>query len=161
MKPLSAAKRELLEALIRANSALFHRLRTAGDEIHGRNSLSAGMREVLASLQRKGPQTLPEMARARSVSRQYIQAVVSRLRRRGLVEAGPSPGDRRSVLVRLTPAGERALEAMGEREAALIERLPLDVSKKELRAAAAVLDRVRAAFEDPEWTAQVRQARES
>ncbi len=160
MKPLSGAKLELLENLVHANSALFHRLRAAGDEIHGRDGLTAGMREILAGLRRNGPQTLPQMARARSVSRQYIQAVVSRLRRRGLVETTPNPTDRRSTLVRLSAAGDQMLEAMGQREADLLRQLPLEVSKKELRGAVAVLERIRAAFQQPEWVQLVRRSAE-
>ncbi len=161
MKPLSGAKLALLEELIHANSALYHRVRAAGDEIHGRGGLSAGMREILAGLKRSGPQTLPQIARARSVSRQYIQAVVSRLERLGLVEAGPNPADRRSRLVRLTPVGQRTLETMRGREAQLLRRLPLEISKKELRGAAAVLEKIRAAFERPEWADQVRRPPET
>ncbi len=160
MKPLSAAKLQLLEELIHANAALFHRLRAVGDDIHGENALTAGMRDVLASLRRSGPRTLPQIARARSVSRQYIQAVVSRLRELGLVEVAPNPGDKRASLVSLTAAGRRMLEEMRDREAKLLERLPLKASKKELRAAASILQRVREAFGHPEWAQLIERASE-
>jgi hypothetical protein len=41
--------------------------------------MTAGKRGVLKGLDRLGPQTVPQMARARPVSRQHIQTLVNRL----------------------------------------------------------------------------------
>ena len=52
--------------------ALFHRLRAVSEQIHQLGELSSGKHGILKGLGLFGPQTVPQMARARPVSRQYI-----------------------------------------------------------------------------------------
>jgi len=57
--------------------------------------LSAARRGVLRSLARLGPQTVPQMAGARPVSRQHIQTIVNALAADGLVETIDNPAHKR------------------------------------------------------------------
>lgn len=118
------------------------------EHIHGRGELVAGRRGVLIDLERRGPETVPQMARSRAVSRQYVQRIVNSLAEDGLVETARNPAHRRSPLIRITPAGTALVEAILEREHQELASLPLAASEDELRAAAALLQRIVAAFDE-------------
>ena len=85
-----------LESLLGAAVALFHRLQAVADEAYHQGELSAGRRGVLRGLDRHGPQTVPQMARARPVSRQYIQTLVDVLAKEGYVGLIANPAHKRS-----------------------------------------------------------------
>ncbi len=154
-----AGKLEALYAVMNETRALFHRLRAAADEVHRRKKITAGMRGVLEGLDRLGPQTVPQMARARPVSRQHIQALVNPLAARGYVELVENPAHQRSRLVQLTQQGKHLVETMRQREARVLGELDVGVSERDLRAAAALLRQLGAVFESHEWKRRVRQAR--
>jgi DNA-binding MarR family transcriptional regulator len=80
----------------------------------GEHGLSRGEFDVLATLRRGGePYTLAPTALARwmMLSSAAMTNRVDRLEAAGLVERRPDPGDRRGVLVALTPDGERVVDA--------------------------------------------------
>lgn len=136
-----------LLALFDETARLFHRLRVLARRVHGQGEASAGRRGVLRSLRDGGPQTVPEMARARPVSRQHIQALVDRLRADGLVALHANPAHRRSHRVALAAKGRRLLEAMEARERRLLAGLGLEVSAGALAEAAKTLRAAREALE--------------
>lgn len=142
---------ELL-TVIDETRALFHRLKAAARALHSRGATTAGQRGVLQELYDRGPRTVPEMARARPVSRQHIQGLVNRLLDAGYVELRANPAHKRSKRVALTGVGREAFEAMREREVELLARLPVHVSLRDLTTTAAVLHDLRVALEDPAWT---------
>lgn len=96
------------------------------------SGLSVGVRNVLDQLRRDGERTVPQLARAQDLSRQYTQRMVDQAASDGLVELAPNPAHRRSRLVRLTPAGDAAITAVIERELALLERVGGDLTAAEL-----------------------------
>src|SRR5271157_1804625 len=108
--------------------ALFHLLRAVAGDVHGQDVSSAGKRGVLRSLDSEGPQTVPQMARARNVSRQHIQVLVNGLFEDGLVVSEENPAHRKSPLVCLTAKGTRRLAAAEERELQLLARAKLRLS---------------------------------
>jgi len=136
-------------------AALFHRLRAVAAEVHGRSELSAGQRAILLSLDRLGCQAVPQLARARPVSRQHIQVLVDGLLERGVVATEENPAHRRSPLVHLTPRGKRQLEAMQKRERELLIRAPAELSAQKIQAAAETLGSVRRFLESKEWRRHV------
>jgi DNA-binding MarR family transcriptional regulator len=80
----------------------------------GEHGLSRGEFDVLATLRRSGePYTLAPTALARlmMLSSAAMTNRIDRLEAAGLVERRPDPGDRRGVLVALTPDGERVVDA--------------------------------------------------
>lgn len=149
-----------IAAVIDATRALFHRLKAAADEVHRAVGVTAGPRGVLQDLYENGPRTVPDMARARPVSRQHIQVLVNGLLERGEVELLPNPAHARSKLVALTDVGLVSFEAIRHREATAIERLPVEAGADELGEAAEVLRDLKAAFEDPEWLSLISQGQE-
>jgi DNA-binding MarR family transcriptional regulator len=130
---------------------LFHRLRAAADQVHGHGEISAGLRGVLRDLSRFGPQTVPQMARRRPVSRQHIQVLVDRLAEDGHVELNPNPAHKRSRLVCLTARGESFVATMNRREEKILGGLKISVKEKDLRTAAQVLRKLRESLEGEHW----------
>lgn len=96
------------------------------------SGLSVGVRNVLDQLRRDGERTVPQLARAQDLSRQYTQRMVDQAATDGLVELIENPAHRRSRLVRLTPAGKKAITAVLERELSLLERVGGDLTAAEL-----------------------------
>ena len=93
------------------------------------------MRAVMEQLALGGPQTVPDMARARSVSRQHIQVLVNALVDRGIAENRANPAHRRSVKIALTPAGDRLFDEMQADEIAWLDKLAGDLSARQIEAA--------------------------
>ncbi len=85
--------------------------------------LTATQRTLLADLARRGPTTLPQLARARSVSRQQVRVVVEALALRGLVRRASNPAHRRSYLVGVTPAGAVLAREVGRRESRTLSQI--------------------------------------
>jgi DNA-binding MarR family transcriptional regulator len=135
------------EALALEVRLTFHQLRAAVEAIHhDEDGLTAAHRGVLESLHRDGPQSVPQMARARPVSRQHIQVLVNRLLDLGLVETLPNPAHRRSALMRLTTAGKGRFEQMRKRERRAMGAIDLPVSESRMRDAAETLRKLREAL---------------
>ena len=135
-----------LQAVLDASADLIRRLRlvTAGGQVRG--ELSPGRLGILRDLERRGPQTVPQLARARSVSRQHVQVLVNPLAEEGFVEFMENPVHRRSRLVRLAAKGKEFLEAGNQREAKMFADLVIDVGDEDMRSTAKVLRAVREAL---------------
>jgi DNA-binding MarR family transcriptional regulator len=112
-----------LRAVIDETRRLFHLLARAAETVHLADGLAGGERAVLVELADAGPRTVPEMARARTVSRQHIQSVVNALASRGLVELVENPRHRRSRLVRATQAGCAVVSQVRGREGRVVAGL--------------------------------------
>lgn len=69
----------------------------------GLGALSGAQKNVLALLERGGPESISELARHEGVRPQSMGATVASLEDAGLVERQPSPEDRRKTLLSLTP----------------------------------------------------------
>lgn len=137
--------------LINETVQLFHRLKIVADEVHQQGVMSGGLRGILRQLNKLGEQTVPQMARDRSVSRQNVQMLVNQLAVNGYVEFVENPAHKRSPFVRLTAAGKKAVEAMNRREDRLISKTGVGVSDDQMREAAETLNRVRSFFESEKW----------
>ncbi len=119
------------------------------DALHADTAVSARRRAVLEFLEHNGPTPVPDIARARRVSRQHIQTTVNELRERSLVDFEPNPQHRRSHLVALTPAGTEMIVAMQDRERSTLEPLVQDLDLDAIEAARATLRSLRLAMPDP------------
>jgi DNA-binding MarR family transcriptional regulator len=106
----------VLAEIVHVVPLLFHRLRAIGDDLHAEHGITTPMRGVMHSLFDGGPQTVPQMAAARPVSRQHIQTQVDALAARGLVATVPNPAHKRSSHIALTDAGREAFESMRKKE---------------------------------------------
>nr|WP_246482887.1 MarR family winged helix-turn-helix transcriptional regulator [Brachybacterium halotolerans] len=106
-----------------------------------------GVRNVLDQLRRGGDRTVPQLARAQDLSRQFVQRMVNDAAAVGFVELRENPAHRRSSLVHLTGAGEEAIAAVAAREHALMARVGGGITEAEIDATLRVLHQMRLALE--------------
>jgi DNA-binding MarR family transcriptional regulator len=120
--------------------ALGDRIRDATDEAAG---TSGALPAALASLhQWAGGRTVDTLAGGLRLSHSRTVRVIDRLQAEGLATRERDPADGRGVLVRLTPAGERAGAAvLAAREAALSTALE-GLAPRDRRALAGLAERV-------------------
>ena len=107
---------------------------------HTTSQLSA-----LATLDRRGPLTLAELAAAERVQPPSMHRIVGHLEEAALLTRSAHPTDGRQVLLAATPEGTRLLAADRKRRDAWLHRrlATLDADEVEtLRAAADVLERL-------------------
>jgi len=156
---LHASRLGALESLTAETVRLFHRLKVVAEEVHHQGVTTAGRRGVLRGLYRTGAQTVPQMARARPVSRQHRQTLVNALAEDGLVEPVKNPAHKRSHLIKLTTKGRDLVETMNRREGRVFNRLTIPISRKRLQDAADVLRMVRSLFEHQGWKRWTKKAR--
>lgn len=87
---------------------------------------------VLGGIDRRGPQSVSDLAKAEGMRPQSMAEIVSDLEADGLVERRPDPNDRRRALVQLTGQGRSALHAdRRAREGWLAQAIERDLSKAE------------------------------
>jgi DNA-binding MarR family transcriptional regulator len=102
-------------------------------------SARGGVWGLLRSLKLGGPQTVPELARARPVARQHIQTLADAMAAEGLVAFAANPAHKRSQLVRLTPAGERLYESLTLKLGRMADDIAEGMDEKKLATAAEAL----------------------
>ena len=113
----------------------FQRLKTLGDELHADLGMNASLRAILEWLAEHGNQTVPQIAAAKSVSRQHVQKIVDELINKGLVDLAANPAHRRSPYVVLTAPGSTMFKDMQRREKRIIARLAAVTDDGQLRRA--------------------------
>ena len=123
----------------------FHCLADLVDALHD-GVLTAGERAVLEFVHLHGPTAVPDIARARGVSRQHIQMLVNDLHARALVETRDNPAHRRSRLITLSPSGRDAIEAALQREVEHIASVSTELSGPDMDHAATTLAALRGAL---------------
>src|SRR5882724_10025320 len=146
ISPNTPMLQERLEALLVEVNGLANRLKATDPRV----AIPSASRAALQVLQRYGPQTVPQIARARFSSRQNIQILINRLKDEGLVEFVNNPDHKRSALVRLTSQGRAAVaQATAEDVKLSTEFLPA-FSAMELSSATDVLNRLRTLLDGKE-----------
>lgn len=108
----------LLLALQRATHATLQELATALVDL----DLSASEINALGNLADGRPRTVSELGAAIGIRPTTLTGVLDRVERRGYVTRGPRPGDRRAVLIELTPAGREVATTIRAAMAAVEER---------------------------------------
>ncbi len=130
---------------------LEHRLVQVIEQLHGTEHISVAGRGVLEFLLNNGATSVPDIARARYVSRQHIQTIADALVVGGLIVATPNPAHRRSSLFGLTELGHAAITAMHQRERDLMQARSRStgLTAADLEHATVVLAAVRNALTEP------------
>ncbi|GAA0539718.1 DNA-binding MarR family transcriptional regulator [Rhizomicrobium palustre] len=110
------------------------------------NDMSWGQLSVLGQLDRAGPCTVSELARAESVRPQSMGETVAALQKAGFVQGQPDPNDGRRTLLSLTPSARDLVRARrAAREDWLMRRIKQKFSapeQKQLCDALALLRRL-------------------
>jgi DNA-binding MarR family transcriptional regulator len=76
------------------------------DDVH---ELTASQLAVLGHLDRDGPASTSDLAKAERIRPQSMAATIATLEERGLVTRRPDPADGRRQLIGLTPAADEAV----------------------------------------------------
>ena len=121
---------------------LYFRIQAATDAIAG-FAQAGGDFGFLRSLAEDGPQTVPEIARQRPVSRQYCLAVANNLAKQGLVEFIENPKHKRSQLVRITKKGRATFDDLTKRFLAAAAVVAVHFEERDVVTATSVLRKAR------------------
>lgn len=136
-----------LTRMFEETALLYLRLSAFAARLHGQGALSGPRRTVLVTLARTGPQTVAQMARQRSQSRQRFQPLVNALLSEGLVRAVANPAHRQSKLIELTRQGQRAVDRFHATEERWYGRVAAEVTAPRLARATSVMRDVRVDLE--------------
>ena len=102
---------------------------------------------VLEVLLNKGPQKVNDIGRRVDLTSGSITTAVDRLEKRGLVVRGLDDEDRRSRIVRLTPAGRARIAAVFAEHASALEAASKGLTKAERKSLIALLKKLGIAAE--------------
>ncbi|MGW4032634.1 MarR family winged helix-turn-helix transcriptional regulator [Streptomyces sp. NPDC004838] len=108
----------------------------------------SGSTAVLSLLQRYGEMRMSRLAELLAVDMSVTSRHVAHAARGGWIERVPDPGDRRSHLLRLTPAGVDMLGELHERMAEMFAQNLHDWSDDEVGQLIGMLARLRDSFGD-------------
>ncbi len=130
---------------------LFQRLGATANELHEDSGITASQRAVLEFLSQHQPQTVPQMAREKAVSRQHIQVIVNKLLERGLVECTTNPAHNRSSLIQMTSSGRKLFEVIQQKELKLLAIMEKHLTKKKLLMTAQTLQAIEEYLQSEQW----------
>jgi DNA-binding MarR family transcriptional regulator len=101
--------------------------------------LSHGLLSALATVSKRGPIRLTDLAQVETVSAPSITRVVAELETRGLVARNADPEDGRAALIEVTAAGTDAVAQARAARAAVAAELLRDLDPDEISAIEAAL----------------------
>jgi DNA-binding MarR family transcriptional regulator len=119
--------------------ACFGRLRAVADALHRDLGVTTAMRAVMEMVFEDSEHTVPDIARAKRVSRQNIQVIVDGLVAAGIAELADNPAHKRSPLVRLTAHGRATFQEMRRRERSVLKAIAEELTPNAARATLATL----------------------
>lgn len=140
-----------LYQLIWQTRRLFQKLRSTSDGLLEGTGINASQRAVLEFLLQQHPQTVPEIARDKSVSRQHIQTVVNDLLDLGLIKVVENPAHKRSSLIEISSKGKALFESVKKKEATFIKKLEKQFSQKDLTTALRTLKSLDEHLTSDDW----------
>ena len=107
------------------------RARALFAEVMGESGITTRQFAALVKIREHGPVSQNMLGRLSAMDPATIQGVVWRLEARNLVMRAPDPTDRRRMLLRLTPLGERAVTQAIEKAGPLNEVLLMSLTAAE------------------------------
>jgi DNA-binding MarR family transcriptional regulator len=122
----------VLQTLPRIHFAL--RARGVSDP-EGGVDVSEHQARILGLLDLDDPAMVTELAEAMGVTASTMSLNLKRLERAGLITRGRDPADRRVMNVRLSPAGSRIREGLGELDVGRVDALLRALGRDERRGA--------------------------
>lgn len=108
--------------------------------------LTVRMRAVLEVLAREGSSTVPDLAHALEIGRQYVQLMVNDCLAAGMVVKRPNPRHKRSPLIVLTREGGELITTIRAEELERMEQIAKRLSLKDIDTALSVAQHVLSAF---------------
>ncbi|MEU6354977.1 MarR family transcriptional regulator [Streptomyces sp. NPDC047072] len=108
----------------------------------------SGSAAVLTLLGRYGDMRMSKLAELLAVDMSVTSRHVAHVVERGWIERSPDPADKRSRILRLTPAGHAQLDEMSRRTCRLLAERLSDWSDAEVAQLTVLMARLRASFDD-------------
>jgi DNA-binding MarR family transcriptional regulator len=108
--------------------------------------LTVRMRAVMEILGRDGAQTVPALARALEIKRQYVQIMVDETTAAGMTERRKNSAHCRSPLIALTPAGAALIVRVRREEDSRLSALMKELKENEVLVALRVQKRLLSYF---------------
>ncbi|MFJ8073413.1 MarR family winged helix-turn-helix transcriptional regulator [Streptomyces sp. NPDC096176] len=108
----------------------------------------SGSAAVLALVDRYGEMRMSRLAELLAVDMSVTSRHVAHVVERGWLERSPAPDDRRSRILRLTPAGEDLLDTLGRRTTDMFAHYLKDWSDDDVGQLSAMLARLRESVGD-------------
>jgi DNA-binding MarR family transcriptional regulator len=108
----------------------------------------SGSAAVLTLLDRHGDMRMSKLAELLSVDMSVTSRHVAHVAERGWIERSPDPADKRSRILRLTPAGRVQVDELSRRTTRLLARRLSDWSDDEVGQLTALMARLRDSFGD-------------
>ena len=133
------SREKQLYAVFRQVRTCFNQLKALAEQLHQDLGVNPSMRAVMESLVSEGPQTVPDIAKSKGVSRQHIQNIMNALQADGFVEACDNPAHKRSPLFNLTSKGSTTFEKVQAREKEPLRHLASSMSPDDLQHAEVAL----------------------
>jgi DNA-binding MarR family transcriptional regulator len=121
-------------------------LKAISSERVRRLGLSMAQLNILYTLQRCGEMPMSRLAEMLNVSLSNATGLIDRIEERGLVERSRVPEDRRIVLIRVTPDGERMLGEIDALSDGLLRSVLDRLDRSELAAVAGAFGSLREAL---------------
>jgi DNA-binding MarR family transcriptional regulator len=112
----------------------------------------SGSAAALTLLDRHGDIRMSKLAELLAVDMSVTSRHVSQLAERGWIERSPDPADKRSRILRLTPAGRAQLEELSRRTTQLLAHRLSDWTDEEVGQLIRLMTRLRASFDDSRST---------
>ena len=107
---------------------------------------SATQCSILTTLAREGDQTLSALTRSLNLDKAWLSRTTDNMVEDGLLIKAPHPGDRRALLLQLTPAGAQQAGARGDQLDAQAQRVLGRLPASEQASALRLLDTLAAAL---------------
>ena len=121
----------------------FWELKAVSDAIVADLGLTASTRSILEFLDAEGPCTVPQIAAAKTITRQSVQSLVDQLAARDLVQFKPNPAHRRSQLVALTTTGTATFAEIRRRDLTHLQDIAQSLPPADIATAVATLESLR------------------
>lgn len=132
---------ELIE-LTRELARAYHRMRVFGDRTRVFNDYGSSTAEILSMLYDFGEHSIADIARKRSVSRQFVVKLSRQLEEQGTVSVKEHVAGKRGYVVALTVQGKRDWELRRQKFADAMKDMGKVFAAGELKIACNVLRRV-------------------
>jgi DNA-binding MarR family transcriptional regulator len=108
----------------------------------------SGSAAVLTLLGRYGDMRMSKLSELLAVDMSVTSRHVAHVAERGWIERSPDPADKRSRILRLTPAGQALLDQLSRRTCLMLAERLSDWSDDEVVQLTALMARLRASFDD-------------
>ena len=135
---------------------LAHRMKAVATRVHEEEGFHAGTRAVLRMIDGMGPMTVPQLAKEKSVTRQFIQKLVNPLTEEGFLEARENPNHKRSPLIALTEEGQKRIDWINRTDKKVLSGIEFSTSTEEIHQATNVIARMNDDMNSEAWEEALR-----